>query len=143
MCLRHCVAILALCLPNVLLADVQEGSLGFNGIVTEATCSLTFSENISDLPNIPSRMIVVMLSLKQCPEKMLSGATVSLKETAGQIAYPEFSYDTGDRVNKGDAVEIFRFKRKSPLEVRLPLQVLIPSAEGSSSYGAVMHLIYD
>lgn len=143
MCLRHCVALLAFCLPNVLLADVQEGSLGFNGIVTETTCSLTLSENISDLPNISSRMVVVMLSLKQCPEKMLSGATVSLRETTGKIAYPEFSYDTGDRVNKGDAVELFRFKRKSPLEVKLPLHVSIPFTEGSSSYGAVMHLSYD
>ncbi|MGK3160213.1 hypothetical protein [Enterobacter kobei] len=117
--------------------------MGFNGIITETTCSLTLSENTSDLPNIPSRMIVVMLSLKQCPENMLSGATVSLRETAGKSAYPEFSYDTGDRVNKGDVLELFRFKRKSPLEVGLPLHVLIPSAEGSSSYGAVMHLIYD
>jgi len=88
-------------------------------------------------------MIVVMLSLKQCPGNKLSGATVSLREAAGKIAYPEFSYDTGDRVNKGDAVELFRFKRKNPLEVRLPLHILIPSAEGSSSYGAVMHIIYD
>ena len=143
MCLRHCVAILAFCLPNVLLADVQDGSLGFNGIVTETTCSLTLSENISDLPNIPSRMVVVMLSLKQCPEKMLSGATVSLRETAGKIVYPELSYDNGDKVNKGGAVELFRFKRTNPLEARLPLHVLIPFAEGSSSYGAVMHLIYD
>lgn len=142
--LRHSVLFLLLSASPYTNADILEGSLGFSGMVTETTCTISIldGENIQSPPT--ERFAgSVTLSLKQCPDKILRGTAISLRDVSTDVPFPDFILQSGEKIVKGDNIDHSLFSRENVLNANLPLILSHPLSGGASSYSAVFHLNYD
>lgn len=142
--LFHGVIFLSLGASPHIHADSLEGRLGFSGMVTETTCVVGIGEG-GRVPSSPTERLAgsVSVSLKQCPEKILKGTSMSLRDVAIGVPSPDFSHQSGEKIVKGDILEHSRFLRKNLLEAHLPLILKHPVSGASTEYTAVFHLSYD
>lgn len=135
---------LLLIAPFYVHADAMEGSLSFNGLVTETTCAFGGSKPIGMLSSdTVERASLLTLSLDGCSEQILVGAKLSLRELFSDTQAPRFMFPSGERLKQGDDVDTLRFNSSATGQKTLSLVVSRPVGGVPTTYGALFHLTYD
>lgn len=142
--LKHCALSLMLSMPFYIHAEVLEGRLVFSGTMTEATCSFIVGESVmhDSLPT-DNKSASVTLSLKQCPDNILSTSSVSLRHVSGNSTSMDFRHASGDIITMGNAINPVMFIRNNISEAYLPLIISGFKADTLSGAAAVFQHSYD